>query len=545
MAAKGTLRSMGRWVALALALVSSPATASEEVLRLVQSHDAPLLDSTRATDTVSTFIGGHIQEGLTRYGPDGSYQPGVAESWELRADGATFHLRKDARWSDGKPVTAHDFVFAWRTAIDPATASEYAFILYPVKNGEAVNRGSLPTTALGVRAEDDRTLVVEFERPCPYFLGLTAITTYYPVREDVFRAHPNRYAATPQEMLYNGPFMLTRWDRSASISLEKNPFYWDARRVKLDRIEIPYITSDANARMDLFADGRVDLLLQIGRDEIGRSELERLPMKLFQAGSVWFLEFNFRPGRPTRNIHLRRAIQLVFDAREFISSVVGIPGTKPLSGIIPSWIHGLEKPFRQEYPHLPVRLDVDEARREIALAKKELGGSIPRLAWLTGDTPFSEREAEYFQWILKTRLGLEVRVDRQIFSQYLAKMAAGEFDIVPAAWVADYDDPMTYADLFASWNENNRGRYASPGYDALVRRALSTADPRARLDLMASAEGLALGEVAFAPLYESSEVYLQSRRVTGVVRRQVGPDPDLTDASVVNGESAQAWSATH
>jgi oligopeptide transport system substrate-binding protein len=148
------------------------------------ADEPPQLDSTRATDTISIFVLGHIMEGLLRYDASNNLVPGVAESWDVRTDGATFRLREDARWSDGRPVTAHDFVFAWRTIADPANASEYAFILYYLKNAEAINAGEMPADTLGVRAVSDRVLEVEFERPVAFFDKLVAFAVYLPVRED-------------------------------------------------------------------------------------------------------------------------------------------------------------------------------------------------------------------------------------------------------------------------------------------------------------------------------------------------------------------------
>jgi oligopeptide transport system substrate-binding protein len=529
---------------LALAIVLPTAARADQVVRLAITEDPPQLDSTRATDTVSSFILGHIQEGLTSNGQHGEIVPGVAESWEIREMGATFRLRQDARWSDGKPVTAHDFVFAWRNVVDPATASEYAFILYTVKNGQAVNAGKLPPSALGVRAVDDHVLEVEFERPCPYFLGLTAFKTFDPVPEDFYRSRHGRYGATPADLLSNGPFVLTHWDHEASLTLERNPLYWNAGSIRLDRIEIPYITSDSNARLNLFRDGSVDFLEAIGRDESKRAQVERLPMKSFAEGSFWFLTFNHRPGRPTANEHLRRAIQLVYDPREFISAVIGIPGTRAGLGLIPSWVPGVEKTFRMEHSLKPVLPNLEEAQRELALARKELGGRIPPLFWLTFEGAGSKREAEYFQYVLHERLGLDIVIDKQVFKQVLAKETAGEFDIAVTGWVPDYADPMTFADLFTTWNANNYGRYQSPRYDAFIRSAQAESDPRKRMDDMAAAERIALDDLAVLPLYERAVVYLQSRRVEGIVRHQVGPDPDLTQARIVNQEPARSWSAT-
>lgn len=496
--------------------------------------DPPQLDSAKATDTESSFVLGHVNEGLTNYGPNGEIVPAGAVSWELRERSATFHLRKEARWSDGKPVTAHDYVFAWRTVVDPATASEYAFIMYAVKNGEAVNQGKLPPAALGVKAVGDETLEVELERPCPYFMGLTAFKTYFPLREDFYRERPNRYAASARDMLFNGPFVISHWDHNSSLTMTKNEHYWNAQRIKIDQIDIPYFTNDPNALWNLFADGKVDML-GVGRDSIKRAQFSRYRMTSFDDGVLHYIEFNQRRDRPTRNVHLRRAIQLVYDGSEFVSKVVGVPGTRVGSRLIPHWVRALKEPFHEAYPIPTVQPDLEAARRELAQAQEELGGTIRPLKWLTGDTPGASREAEYFQWLLQNRLGLKVEIDKQVFQQRLAKMTAGDFDLESGGWAPDYDDAMTFADLWTSWNENNRGKYANPRYDALIREAQGTADLQRRYDALAEAERIAVSEVAVLPLYEGASVWLVSAPVRGILHRRFGTDPDFTYATVDEG----------
>ncbi len=495
------------------------------------AEEPPQLDSTRATDQVSNWVLGHVMEGLTRYGRGGEIVPGVAQSWELGETRATFHLRPDARWSDGSPVTAQDFVFGWRTAVDPKTASEYAFILYPVKHAEAISQGKLPVSALGVRAKDARTLEVELERPTGIFLGLTAFATYLPVKEAFYRERPGRYAADAGDLLSNGPFVLARWVHAASMTFARNPRYWDAANVHLDRIDVPYFTQDPTTRYNLFKDGKIDLT-GLDRDLLGRAQADRFRMKAFATGSIFYAEFNQREGRPTANVHLRKAIRLVFDAKEYVSKVIGIPGTRPGTRLIPAWVPGVERPFVKEYPVEPVRPDLDAARRELACARAELGGKIPPLVWLTGDSPFTSRESEYFQYLLASRLGLELRIDKQTFKQRLAKMTSGEFDIVSAGWGPDYADAMTFADLFTSWNENNRGRFRSDAYDAAIRKAQATADPRQRMDAMAAAERILLDDAGILPTSEAGSVYVHSKRLTGIVRHVVGPDPDYSHARI-------------
>ncbi|MBU6376581.1 MAG: peptide ABC transporter substrate-binding protein [Bdellovibrionales bacterium] len=504
----------------------------ENTLVLAMSSEPPDLNATKATDSESFFILGHVMEGLTRSGKDGKPAPGVAERWEITDKGAVFYLRKNARWSDGKPVTAHDFVYSWQTVVDPKNASEYAFILFPVKNAERIVGKKAAPQELGVQALDDFTLKVTFEKPCGYFLSLTSFASYFPLRKDFHQAHGERYGAEYDTMLYNGPFALTKWIHGAAIRMEKNPHYWNAEIVKLNAIDIPYITADDGARFNLFRNGKIDLV-HLSKNTLETAMRARFRMRKFADGTLYFLEYNFKAGRPTVNKNLRLAIQAVFDADEYVDKVVSIPGTIPGSTLIPAWITGKKKLFREDFPIIPKKPDLDAAKKYLASALRELGlKDPPSLVWLTGDSPRASKEAEYFQSLLKSTLGIELKIDKQIFKQRLAKMSAGEFDIVSAGWGPDYNDPMTFADLFTSWNENNRGLWRNTQYDEWIRKAQSTTDPATRMDAMAAAERLLLDEQPILPLYESSVIYTQSDELFGVRRNSVGFDPDYTEATV-------------
>ena len=190
---------------------------------LALTQEPPQLDSTRGADKVSFYILGHVMEGLLRYDADDNLVAGVAEHWEMREMSATFWLRDDARRNDGEPVRASDFAFAWRKVVEPTNASEYAFILYGIKNAEAISKGDLPSSALGVRVEDDRTLHVTFERALPYFDQLTAFATFNPINEAFYESTGGRYGADAEDLLYNGPFVIESWVHGASLRLRKNP----------------------------------------------------------------------------------------------------------------------------------------------------------------------------------------------------------------------------------------------------------------------------------------------------------------------------------
>ena len=519
-------------------LTSGTSTLSEAVdplsgtITLVMASEPPQLDSTRATDQVSGFVLGHVMESLLRRGPGTTLLPGVAQRWEITATGATFWLRENARWSDGQPVTAPDFVFAWRKVVDPATASEYSFFLYPLKNAEAINRGALPIESLGVRAVDDRTLMVDFERPTPYFEKLVVYGTYGPVRQDFYESRNGRYGADADALLYDGPFRITTWVHGAHLRMEKNPFYWDADRIKLNVIDMPYVTNDPNAVLNLYKDGKI-AIAPLSAETLDDALEHRWQINQFNDGSVFYTEFNHRPGRMTANVNLRRALSLVSDPGELVYKVMKLPGNLPGVSLFPAWLPGVNGYFRHEYPPQPMRVDVAEAHRYLEIAKQELGvATLQPLILLTGDDPLSSAQAEYFQDVFKRTLDLDVKIDKQIFKQRLAKMTAGEFDMVAAGWGPDYDDPLTFADLFTSWNKNNRGAYSNPELDRLVRIAQSSLDPKLRMDTFGAIQKIVQDDVVIVPSYERGLVYVRNARLKGIVRRVVGADPDYTNARI-------------
>ena len=507
--------------------------AESGTVTLLLRTEPPQLDSTRATDSVSISVLGHVMEGLLRFDENNQLAPGVAERWEIREDGATFWLRPDARWSDGVPVTAHDFVFAWRTAISPATASEYAFILYPVKNGESINSGNLPIEALGVQAVNNQTLEVEFEQPLAYFEELVAFSTYHPIREDFYHSREGRYGADVDDLLYNGPFEMTLWVHGAHVRLEKNPDYWGRERIRLNVIDMPYFTTDATSALNLFKDGKVAVVDYLGAEQLNEVLQQRWQLKRFGDGSVWFLAFNFSPDRATSNWHLRKALQLVTDPSELVNRVIKLPGNLPGESLFPVWLQGVNTFFRQEHPVPKIELNLEAAREHLRMAMEELGlDNPPSIALLVDDSPGAAKQAEYFQNLYGSQLGLEIRIDRQIFKQRLAKMQNQDFDLAVYGWGPDFADPLTFGELFASWNPNNNGRFNNTEYDESVRLAQSSLNPQTRMEAFGRQQEILIEEVALIPNYERGRVYITDRRLQGVVRRAVGPDPDYTNAFI-------------
>lgn len=494
--------------------------------------EPPQLNSTQATDSISIMVLGHLMEGLLRYDEHDQVVAGMAEHWEIDGTRVTFRIRENARWSNGQPVTAHDFVFAWRTAIDPVTASNYAFILYPIKNAEAANTGQLPLDSVGVRALDDRTLEVELAQPIAYFDKLTAFTTYLPVSEAFYRSTNGRYGADANEMLFNGPFILTSWVHGSSLRMEKNPYYWNADSVKLNAINAAYMTTDSNTLLNLFKDERI-AMTELTAEMLETAMQQRWHINRFMDGSVFFMDFNHRPERVTSNLNLRKALHLVQNSGELVDRVIKLPGYLPAKSLFPIWLQGVEKTFREEYPALEYPYDIALARQHLELAKQELGlAEIPPLVLLADTTPVATVSAQYYQEIFRKHLGLEIVIDAQIFGQRIAKMNAGEFDLILNGWGPDYNDPLTFADLFASWNLNNRGKYFNPALDEQVRITQNSLDTKTRMDAFGEVQRIIHEDAVFIGNYERGWTYATHPQVKGILRRVFGAEADYSRAYI-------------
>jgi oligopeptide transport system substrate-binding protein len=260
---------------------------------------------------------------------------------------------------------------------------------------------------------------------------------------------------------------------------------------------------------------------------------QRWPLHRYSEGSMWMLQVNHRPGYATANYHLRRALQLANDPAELVYKVLKTPSYTVADTLFPSASRGERGSFREEYPPPRVTLDLDAARAELELAKRELGVEVlPELVLLSDDSPAAVTHSEYLQEYWRRALGLTIRIDRQTFRQRLAKQETGEFDIVIYGWSADYDDLLSFADLYASWNLNNHGRYNNPELDAQVRIAQQSLDQSVRLKAFAEIQRILIEDAVTIYAYERGVMYVQDARLKGVGRRALGATPDYTTAYI-------------
>ncbi len=514
-------------------LLAAAVDYEQQRIAIALTAEPPNLDSAKTTDSISILVLSHINEGLLRYDQQGDLTAAVALQWEMDDKQVRFQLRQNARWSDGQAVTAADFVHAWRRVVDPANASSYAFLMYPVKNARAINRGELPPSALGVKAVSDHELLVELERPCAYFFSLMAFPTYFPQRQDFVDAQGKRYAADANNLLFNGPFTLEQWVHGASLRLKKNPRYWDQKVIRLKQINIDHITSDTGALLNLFKNDEI-AITDLGAETLQTALQSRLQMHKFPTGYLYFVRFNLRKGHLTSNRSFRRAMQAVFDAESYTNKVVARPGVLPGRSLFPKSVRGAKESFRHEHPLPAVEISLKKGRALLVQAKQELGlTDIPPLVLLTSDSPAALRHAEYLQNLFRMTLGLEIRLDRQIAKQFWAKEDDGEFDMTISGWGPDYDDAMTFGDLFASWNQNNRGQYRNADYDHWVEVAQNSLDAQTRMQAFDHMQKRISDDAVILPLFESALIYVQHPQLKGVARYRFGGDLNFRFAEVV------------
>jgi oligopeptide transport system substrate-binding protein len=505
----------------------------QQTITIALTQEPPSLDATQATDTVSFFVLGHINEGLVRYDRRGRIVPAVASDWVVGDHNIDFTLREDARWSDGSQLTSADFVYAWQLLMDPATAAPYASIMLPIKNAAAISRGELPPAALGVTALSARQLRVELERPCGYCISLMAHATFFPIKQTFRETQGSRYGSEANSLLFNGPFTLSHWTHGARLTLTRNPHYWDREAITLTAINIDYITEDNRARLNLFRDGSI-ALASLGAETVADAASQSMRLRTFVSGGLSYLRFNVGPTRLMSEVKLRRALSLVFDSNEFVNKVIGIPGYKPSISFFPTWLPGASRSFAEEHPPLKPMRDLARAKRLVEEVKQELGGGdLPTITLLTVASPTGAKVAEYLQGLAAQHLGMSVKIDQQTFKQYLAKAAQGDFDLAISSWYPDFNDVVTYADLLASWNGNNRGYYNNPDYDKTLDILLGSVDAQERMTAAARLQDIIREDVPVIPMAETGSAYLQHPKLRGVVRRVLGPDPDYSRAKVL------------
>lgn len=465
-------------------------------LVFINGAEPETLDPAIITGQPESRIVGALFEGLCAFDKHGRPQPGVAQRWEVSPDGRsyTFYLRPDARWSDGARVTAHDFVRSWERTLRPETASQYAYMLDPIRHARAYAEGRISDfSKVGVRALDDATLEVHLEAPTPYFLDLCAFPTLFPVRTDLIERYGDDWIK-PGRIIGNGAFVLEEWRINDRIRLRKNPHYWNRDAVRLETVDILPIAKDSVA-FNFYASGLADLVIDKGLAPIAlMDELRKRPD--FHAApflGTYFLRFNCaRP--PFHDARVRKAFVMAIDKRRIVEKITRA-GEEPAGGFVPPGLAGY--PPGEGLPY-----DPEAARRLLAEAGYPGGRGFPHVIYLFNESQQNESIAVELRAMWQKELGVAPLLARQEWKVYLNSLSSLDYDIARSSWVGDYPDPNTFLDMFVTGGGNNRTGWSHPDYDAAIAAAARETDPAARLAILRQAENLLVQhEAVIAPIY--------------------------------------------
>src|SRR5215813_947008 len=499
-------------VALAtLVAVGTAAVAhADTVLRRGNGAEPQTLDPHKLEGVPEFNITADLFEGLTTYAANGDVVPGAAKSWEISDDGLvyTFHLREDGKWSNGDPLTADDFVYSFRRAVDPATASPYSYILEPIVNAKEITGGTeKDTTKLGVKALDPHTVQITLKEPTAHFLQLVRHNISFPVNKAVVEKFGDQWTR-PGNLVGNGAYMLSEWTPQASLTMVKNPNFHDAASVKLDKI-VYYPTEDISEEFKRFRAGELDVTNEV--PTIKKEYVKEFHNEPYLG--TYYYAINLTRDPLGKDGKLREALALAIN-RDVIVGKITQAGEMPAYSWVPPGMPGYEQQF-VDYKGMT------QKERE-ALAKKlykeaGYGPDKPLKVEILYNTSENHKKiAIAVQNMWKKVLGVETTITNQEWKVFLDTRSKKNFQVTRAAWIGDYVDPYTFEQMFLSdaGPQNDPG-FASKDYDTLLSQAQKTVDQPARLKLMQKAEKMFQDDNAIIPIYHYNTKHLVSSRVSG------------------------------
>ena len=487
----------------------------EQILSRGMGPDLSDLDPALATGTSDYTVLSALFEGLVAEDPvDLRPVPGVAESWTVSTDKLTytFHLRANAKWSNGDPVTARDFLASWQRVLTPSLAADNASLLFLVQGAEAFNKGLVTDfSKVGFAAPDARTVVITLEHPASYFLSLLQHWVWWPVHTPTLEKSGSLYErgnrwARPGTFVGNGPFTLKEWRLGQRIIVEKSATYWDAAQVRLTAIHF-FPIEDLNAEERAFRSGQIHLTeaIPLAKIDTYRDTQPNL-LRIDPYLGTYFYRINI--ARPFLNAReVRRALALAVDRNLLIKTTLrGVQ--HPAYAFTPPGTGGYS-------PTARVDTNFDEARRLLAEAGYPGGKGAPVIELLFNTSDNHRVIAEAIQAMWRKELGLDVRLVNMEGKSVLAARRTGDFQILRSSWIGDYADPLSFLSVWASDSGNNYTGWNNPDYDQLLHQAARTDDPAERLALFQKAEALLMADAPFIPIYYYTHVFLIRPSVKG------------------------------
>ncbi len=491
---------------------TSAVAQAEMVLHRGNGAEPETMDPQKSTGVTEANIQYEVFEGLTTYTPDGQVTPGAAESWDISDDGKTytFHLR-DAKWSNGDPVTAADFVYSFQRLVDPNIAADYAPIADPIGNAEAIRKGEeKDLSKLGVKAVDDKTFQVTLSKPAPYFLGLVRHNTFLPVHKATVEKFGQDWTK-PGNIVGNGAFTMQEWTPQASLTLVKNPNYYDAANVKLDKI-VYYPTEDISEEFKRFRAGELQITYEVPSDQVKwieetmKDEYEAKPY----LGTYYYVINTTREAGAKKEV--REALALAID-REIIAERVTQGSFLPAY----SWVPPGTPDYNTQYlsfKDMPMGERLTKAKELMKAAGYGPGNPL-KIELLYNTSENHKKIAIAVQNMWKS-IGVDATLNNQEWQVYLDTRDNKAFDVARAAWIGDYADPVTFLDLFLSdAGPRNDAGYNNADFDKLVKDSFNIADPKARMADLEKSEEIFLNDLPIIPILHYKTKHMVSKKLQG------------------------------
>ena len=498
-----------------------------DTFRFANDTDIVGMDSTVVDDAMSFNAITAITDGLTTVDVKGNTIPGIAKSWDVSNNGLTytFHLR-DAKWANGDKVTAQDFVYSWHRIIK--NAGNYAYMLgsegASIKNADSlINLGTTATdeqlNTLGIKATDDKTVVVDLEKNVPYFVGLMSFPCYFPQNQKFVEKCGKNYATKPEYILGNGAYKMTKWIKGNKATFTKNDKYYDAKSVKTKNLEM-YLVQDPKTAAQNFDNGKVDYAT-INSTLVDKYK-GKDTFKAIREGYLAYLICNFKADT-TANKNLRHALSYAINRKDLCDNILK-DGSQPATGFVPAQLckSPSGKDFREESGKY-VDYDVKKAQEYLDAAKKELGTDTITVDLLYGtDESPMDTFAEYLQGSFTKLKGLKVNMVATVKKDRIYnREASGNFQIACTRWAPDYADPTTFLNVLASSNSNNYGKWENAQYNSLLKQAQNETDVNKRWNELLEAEKVMMDDMPNIPVVQTGTAALQAKNVKGLVHNTV------------------------
>ncbi|MBE1552966.1 peptide ABC transporter substrate-binding protein [Sporosarcina limicola] len=502
----------------------TPGSSDSQKIVYVLNNEADKLDPGLTAETYAAPILSNAFEGLVQMDENYEPQEGVAKSWDVSKDGLvyTFNIREDAKWSDGTPLNANDFLYSWTRVMTAATASDYSFMMYPyIKNGEKFYNGEVDVDQLGVKVVNDTTLEVTLESPVPYMMQMFAFSSYFPVQKSAVDKDPDAWHRNPETFISNGPFKVKELKFGESYTLVKNENYWGKDDVKLEEIKFSIVPELATG-LTAMESNNVDGINGVPTAEIARLKANDDRFIVLPAlGTTYFLLNN--KVKPLDDEKVRKALALAINRKEIVENVTQ-GGQEPAFALIPGGMILEGQDFREAGGTygLTETGDIEEAKKLLAEAGYPDGQGFPKLTLKYYSNDTAKKVTEALQQMWKKNLNIDLELKSAEWKVYRKEVEVHDYDIGNMGWGGDYAHPMTFFDVFASNSPNNMTNWTSEEYDKHLELAKRELDPSKSIEAMHNAEDILMNEMRILPIYHSTNVMMMAEHVKGWKRSILG-----------------------